>query len=492
MGFLDAFGSNDPQSEAMRQGLLRMGLALMQAKGNPGQILGQAGTEGVNGMQSFQDRQFKQKLQQEALAEIARKKVIQGREDTAYQDSQNLSLLPSQFAKDATQMGNQATLAQTGNLNPTTSNAAIQSANAQPGFDYQGLINKYQSTKGGMPMALALQAAIKKDTTPISAGPGVTLVDPQTRKPFFTNPANPHADSPDIQALAQLYGKGTPEFNNALASMMDKKNHIVPQGFTRDDKGNLTVDPTWLRVQKELRSVGPEATAASRDSSTVQLTDYGRQAYSDLAKQGKLPAGFGRYGMADRNNFLNDAGAKAYGPGGTGISIAGEQASAVANKSALTSMQKDLTAIRPYKEMLDKNADIAIDLAGKVLKTNSALANKPITWIEQNLGNNPTVGEFMAQNHFVTTEAARVLSNPRLVGQMTDTAVKDMQSVVNGNAPLGTYARVLNRIKADGQNRIDAMQKEHDRLVGSFTPTTPRPAGLPSISDIEAELAKRK
>ena len=442
MGFLDAFGSNDPQSEAMRQGLLRMGLALMQAKGNPGQILGQAGTEGVNGMQSFQDRQFKQKLQQDALAEIARKKVIQGREDTAYQDSQNLSLLPSQFAKDATQMGNQATLAQTGNLSPTTANAAIQSANAQPGFDYQGLISKYQSTKGGMPMALALQAAIKKDTTPIKGSPGDVFFEPGTYK--------------------------------TLASVPEKavKPDSAPAGFTRDANGNLKVDPAYDAAQMRWRG----ANAAAAQNSAVVLTEEGQKAYADLALQGKLPSGWGGKGLSDRNNFLNKEGEKRYGAGGTGASLAGDQAAASANKTALAAIQKDLTAIRPYKEMLDKNADIAIDLAKKVLKSDAALINKPITWIAQNLTNSPDVAELMAQNHFVTTEAARVLSNPRLVGQMTDTAVRDMQSVINGNAPLGSYVRVLERIKMDGNNRVDAMQKERDKLAGSFAPDQAAPA----------------
>ena len=214
---------------------------------------------------------------------------------------------------------------------------------------------------------------------------------------------------------------------------------------------------------------------------TVELTPEGRKAYADLATSGKLPTGWGGRALADRNNFLNDEGMKRYGAGGTGTSLAGEQADAIANRTALTNVTKDLAAIRPYKEMLDTNVDIAINLAGKIIKTDSKLLNRPLTWIMQNMGDNPDVGEFMAQNHFVITESARVLSNPRLVGQLTDRAIKDMQSVVDGNAPLGTYTRVLTRIKSDGQNRVSAMEKERASLEKSFGPKDASPSKRPPL-----------
>lgn len=259
--------------------------------------------------------------------------------------------------------------------------------------------------------------------------------------------------------------------------------HLLDAKGTQSVMQNTAEKGTWgdpytmngAQVQKN-SATGEIRTAVTRapvvnvnNVSPVTLTENGKKAYADLALQGKLPPGFRGQAQNDKNTFLNDEGDKRYGAGGTGVSLAGDQATAAGTKAALAQNQKDLTAIRPYKDMLDTNANIAIDLAGKVLKTDASLANRPITWIEQNATNNPAVGEFMAQNHFVTTEAARVLNNPRLVGQMTDSAVKDMQSVVDGNAPLGTYTRVMQRIMKDGNNRVNAMQSEHDKLVGSYS-----------------------
>ena len=256
MGFLDAFGSNDPQSEAMRQGLLRMGLALMQAKGNPGQILGQAGTEGVNGMQSFQDRQFKQKLQQEALAEIARKKVIQGREDTAFTDAQRLAALPSKFYTPAQPGGFDAT----GGIETSTT----APNNMIPGrMDQQGLMNALYGSgiPGSFQEGLKLEGQLRKDAPTIhSLGVGGgSYWDQQSGTMKIIPPAggSQHAPPAEMQIAEQLYGKGTPEYNKALATHLERKDNPAPTGMFRNAAGNLTWDPKYLEGQMQLRAVGP-------------------------------------------------------------------------------------------------------------------------------------------------------------------------------------------------------------------------------------------
>lgn len=152
-----------------------------------------------------------------------------------------------------------------------------------------------------------------------------------------------------------------------------------------------------------------------------------------------------------------------------------------ADKAAAVAISKDLSAIRPYGEMLDKNADIAVDLAKKAIATDSRLANKSINWLKQNMSDNPDVAEFLAQTTFVQTEAARVLNNPRLVGQLTDTARQEMEHVISGDMPIKSYERVIRRIQTDGRNRIQAMENQRDRILAG----TGRPKEIP-----QSELAK--
>lgn len=163
----------------------------------------------------------------------------------------------------------------------------------------------------------------------------------------------------------------------------------------------------------------------------------------------------------------------------------GRAADIKANTTAYTNVTKDLAAIRPYKVMLDTNIGIAKKLAGNVLQSDSKLANKTLNWIKTNMGDNPDTAEFLAQIHFVETEAARVLANPRLVGQLTDSARADMEAVINGNMPLNSLNRVLDRIKADGLNRVKAMEAESANLRKAVTGAASTPPSGPKPGTVE-------
>lgn len=156
-----------------------------------------------------------------------------------------------------------------------------------------------------------------------------------------------------------------------------------------------------------------------------------------------------------------------------------------ADTNALQGLEKDISSITPYKEMLDTNADIAMNLADKVVKTDVRFANRSLNWLRTNATDNPDVAEFLAQNHFVTTEAARVLQNPRLVGQLTVEAQREMRDIISGDMPINSYKRVLNRIKKDGDNRVDAMVRQRDRLLGISPYESGAPTGMAAAAPPE-------
>ena len=186
----------------------------------------------------------------------------------------------------------------------------------------------------------------------------------------------------------------------------------------------------------------------------VPLTPAGQKAKSGLAATGQ------NVSRID-NKTLNDMGADAEA---SGTSVADVKAGYKADTAALTANTKALAAIEPFKKMLDTNIDIAKNLSKEVISTNSAYANKSLNWIKQNAGDNPDTAEFLAQMRFVETEAARVLNNPNLTGQLTDSARREMESVVSGNLPINSLDRVLARIKSDGDNRVKSLEDENKKL----------------------------
>jgi len=140
----------------------------------------------------------------------------------------------------------------------------------------------------------------------------------------------------------------------------------------------------------------------------------------------------------------------------------------VSTQAALTQNTKDIAMLQPYVAMLDQNAEITKKLAEKAIATHAALANKPLNWLRVNAADSPDVAEYLAQIEIVKNEATRVISNPRLVGQMTDTARQEIESVINGSMPLNATERVLDRLKNDGERRIGTMQAQQQQLQGTL------------------------
>jgi hypothetical protein len=224
--------------------------------------------------------------------------------------------------------------------------------------------------------------------------------------------------------------------------------------------------------------------AAQSEEGYDKLTEGGKALEEEFINAGK-PVPKVR-GIVDYKT-LNAMADKEKGGAGSGA-VTQSQAEYKATSGALANNTKDLAAIRPYKKMLDTNIDVAINLGKNVLKTNSAIANKSINWIKDNMGDNPDAKEYVAQIAFVQTEAARVLNNPRLVGQLTDSARIEMQHIVDGNTPINATERVLKRIQKDGENRVKAMEDEHDILTHQVVSgTDQKSSSFPKVSASEQD-----
>lgn len=229
--------------------------------------------------------------------------------------------------------------------------------------------------------------------------------------------------------------------------------------------------------------------AKGGESGKVGLTSDAIDKLADEYHQtGTLPS-LGMASKGDKEAIINRERSKY--PTSTGGDMVVNRVVYKANSMGLNALTKDIVAITPYKDMLDKNVDIAIDLSKKVVMSDSKLANKSLNWLKQNVGDNPDAAEYLAQMRFVQTEAARVLNNPRLVGQLTDTARQEMEQVVSGDMPLGASTRVLQRIKKDGENRVAAMISAQNELSKKIGGSTVTPEKKPTTSGWSAKIVNK-
>jgi len=226
------------------------------------------------------------------------------------------------------------------------------------------------------------------------------------------------------------------------------------------------------------KSGGADNVDLTPEATTLAAEEYNRT--------GKMPA-LAR-SVNDMKAIINRAAAMGTESGVTPAETVTGRQELKAVVSANNQLTKDLAFIRPYVKLLDTNAAIAKDLAKKVVATDARLANRPLNWLRQNVGDNPDVAEFLAQTHFVVTEASRVLTNPRLTGQLTDTARKEMQGVLDGSMTLNAFNRVVDRIMSDSHNRVSAMESEASKLQtrlggGKGAAPSAAPAAAPAAAD---------
>jgi hypothetical protein len=234
-GLIEALGggTGDPNKDAaINQGILQMGLQMLQSRGSFGQALGQGGMAGIQGMQGEQDRQFqaKQRLQQQQVWEE------QNREMQRRKQMQDLA---PQFHRSAV----------TNNLangkGPTLENAAAL-PNSKASYDWDGYIAAVEAID---PMrALELRAATTKDNTELLSE-GQMRFDKRTGKMMYGNPKADKGTS-DMQNYAAVKAQGyMGSFDSFLREQANLK---APKTNVSVNTGQKGFDNT-LKLRGEFR-----------------------------------------------------------------------------------------------------------------------------------------------------------------------------------------------------------------------------------------------
>ena len=177
MGLLGDF--EDPKT----QGLLALGLGLLNSRGNFGQGLGQAGMGAMQAMQQAQQAQQKKQLQDSQLQaqgqqmqagalhmQLQQQQLAEAQQKASEQQRMRAFL-------EGLQSPQQAALAAGGG--PTNANAAA--------IDPMQTMMLQGVRAGAVPLQSYLQS-LQKDETPIPVKEGETLVDRRTYQPKFSNP----------------------------------------------------------------------------------------------------------------------------------------------------------------------------------------------------------------------------------------------------------------------------------------------------------------
>jgi hypothetical protein len=293
------------QNDAVTQGILQAGLAMMASRGTLRQALGYGGMAGIGGYQNAQEGQFlqKQRAQQQTMWDEQNRQMAQ---------QQKLRELAPQFQRSATQN------AMAGGGGPTVANAQNLST-SQPSFDWEGYIKAIEGVDPEK--AMQLRAVTQKDNSPLTVKEGETLYDRKTLKPILSQPKSdsvPSAIKEYEYAKNQGFGGSFQDFEiakrragassvNVSTGQKGFDNTLKLRGDFRAEpvyKAHQEMTSAYAQIQQALKQASPAGDLAGA-TKVMKLLDPG-----SVVRESELGMAMQASGLLDRvqhyaTNVLN-------------------------------------------------------------------------------------------------------------------------------------------------------------------------------------------
>lgn len=336
-------------------------------------------------------------------------------------------------------------------------------------------------------------------------GPTIEM-DPNAR-PFIGSPAERQQSAKDARLAAYLGRPETPanvkEFIQAQTASGDTS--LPPALFaskeTEATQPVMRINPRTGKVEQIGQAPKgahfvqePAPPAAPAEDAALLLTDRGLDTAAKMyAKTGQLPPmGMGKEGAKVRTRVINrasdyDAGTDTFKAGTTVPDIAGQKATYESEKTVQTQLTKNLGAVKAFTSAAEKNADLLDKMLDKVPDTGSSFGN----WLARGAATefgSETMANYSVYRKSLQDEYARIISNPNLTGVLSDTARKEMETILDPNSPVKATRAALKALKAEAQNRENGLSSEIEatkqRIKGG-------PAETPKVKMSAEDLIKK-
>lgn len=212
-------------------------------------------------------------------------------------------------------------------------------------------------------------------------------------------------------------------------------------------------NPTADQLAKARREWADLGREIKPEAETVPLTPAGLDAAAMMfAKTGQLPPmGMGASAAAQRAKIINRAAEL-----DPSIDLAAAKADYDANRASLSKLQQQRDAIGAFEETALKNLDIFIEQAKKISDTGSPMLNRPLRAIQEAGLGSAELTAFNTARRTVIPEFAKILANPGLSGQLSDSARHEIEEVISGNATLKQTLAAADILKRDARNRRES------------------------------------
>lgn len=276
---------------------------------------------------------------------------------------------------------------------------------------------------------------------------------------------------------------------NMVTSMLDAKipasniNQLLRPAAAPAQQQGFTLAPNATRYDPAGNVVAtapaaPPRTATAAQGGDTLLTPGAVDMRASQLISGEKGAlanlGRGVQGTEDVRKINNRAAEILAERGGTPQEIGRRIAEFKANSASLQALTKQYDAVTAFEQTAVRNGEMLKELAQKVDTTGVPAIERWIRAGRQNIAGDEDVAKFMAQLQVYRTEAAKVLTNPNLTGQLTDSARKEVESFMGPGANAKQIVGVVDLLRRDFGNRKQTMEGQinsvRDRIQKNVGP----------------------
>lgn len=151
-----------------------------------------------------------------------------------------------------------------------------------------------------------------------------------------------------------------------------------------------------------------------------------------------------------------------------------------ADSASLTQITRSLNAITAFENTAQRNIGIMQDAMQKITDTGIPILNRRVREL-QNMTGNPDIAAFNAGVRVVIPEIARILTQPNLTGQLTDSARHEMEAVVRGDATVEQMNAVVNLLVQDMVGRKTDLEAQKKAIEDAIRARGPQRGAAPGI-----------
>jgi hypothetical protein len=344
---------------------------------------------------------------------------------------------------------------------------------------------------------------------PIPVAPGTSLIAPsalqavpgqavgQPVTPLYTAPPRPEKRTLE-QKNVTLDGKPNqlvnfdpttgnnylPGSDTPIESSRLKAN-VPPSIVIHNEQRATATMPEWALT--DARPSGPDA---NKPDPTIRMTPNGlHQAALNFIATGQYPPtgrGSDPASLAQREAINAKVGAVA---AASGMDLPTLRAFYKSNAASLSQQQKAADSVQSFMSTADKNADLLKQTLAKVPDSGIPLLNQPLRSFAKNVEGDKNMSQMVTYLRSAQAEYGRIISQPNLAGQLTDSARHEAQDLLDPKATVQQMLASLDALRSEGTNRVVSIGEQIQRIQqrmqngpGDQKPQAAPPAPAPAAA----------